>query len=420
MLTCYKKITFPILAVTTLLPLLLNIEAITYNCFNAWDFTIYQQAIYDILTLKEWNPYLTIRSINIFNDHFEPILYSGVLFTALFGQGFHQLLIFEWAFFIGLILSVCYIFRFNFLTSTPYIFCILTTPFLLDSFLYPIHPSTWSCLPLFWLTYFIVKDKTKGILGLVFLTCLFKESFAFALFPLGIFYIVKKEFKTGVTTTLITSVFILHELYLREYFLGPTIKYGHKAFEYFISNPLINFSYPITTNFDVIFKKFYPFIFCFFFFLKKTHNKTSIFFQKIFPILLILLPLFSLHMKFKLIDLHYGAQFAGILIGLMVSLDVFRYISKKQKIIVLSLFVLSSLNIYYSQYVNKLLLSNYDDKCILESDKLKNNRMIRSHISRMPSSAKILASGGVTPYIMIPNNRIMAGLDSRKRCQKDM
>ena len=102
-----KRIIFPILFTTALLPLLLNIKSITYNCYSVNDFSVYQQAIYDILTLKEWNPYLTVRHINIFNDHFDPILYLAVFFTAIFGQGFQQLLIFEWLFFIGIIVSIC-------------------------------------------------------------------------------------------------------------------------------------------------------------------------------------------------------------------------------------------------------------------------------------------------------------------------
>ena len=168
----------------SLLPLLLNIKGITYNCYNAADFSIYQQGIYDILTLKEWNPYLTIRNINLFNDHFDPILYLAVLFTAVFGQGFQQLLIFEWLFLLGFIISICYIYRSDISKSIPYIFCTLTTTLLLAPLLYPIHPDTWSCLPLFWLTYVMLKKKISAVPILVFSTCLFKESFAFAFFPL--------------------------------------------------------------------------------------------------------------------------------------------------------------------------------------------------------------------------------------------
>ncbi len=124
----------------SLLPLLFNIKSMTYNCSHALDFPIYQQGIYDILTLKEWNPYMTIRNLNLFNDHFNPILYLAVLFTAVFGQGFQQLLIFEWLFLLGLIISICYIYRSNISKSIPYIFCTLTTALLLVPLRYPIHP----------------------------------------------------------------------------------------------------------------------------------------------------------------------------------------------------------------------------------------------------------------------------------------
>ena len=396
----HTKIIYTALFITaSLLPLLLNIKSITYNCYNAVDFSIYQQAVYDILTLKEWNPYLTIRNINIFNDHFDPILYLAVLFTAVFGQGFQQLLIFEWLFYLGFIVSVCYIFRYNFSKPIPYIFCILTTTLLLNSFLYPIHPSTWSCLSLFWLTYFIVKNKTASIPVLVFLTCLFKESFAFAFFPLGIFYVLKKKLNTGVPTTVIATFFIFNELYLREYLLGSTINYGDKFLESFFKNPFAFFK-----DVDIIsfVKRFYPFVFCSFFFVKNNRDKT---FQKILPVLLIFIPLLFLQTWYNLIGYQYGAQFAGILIGLMVSLDVFHHLSKRQKILVLSLFALSSLGTY-TRYFNKLFLSNYKDKCIIESNKLQDNKLIRSRISRLSPSETVLASGGIIPFIMMPNKKI--------------
>ena len=406
----------------SLLPLFLNIKSITYNCYNAVDFSIYQQAVYDILTLKEWNPYLTIRNINIFNDHFDPILYLAVLFTAVFGQGFQQLLIFEWLFYLGLIISICYIFISNFSKSIPYIFCILTTTLLLNSFLYPIHPSTWACLPLFWLTYFIVNNKRPAIPIFVLLTCLFKESYAFACFPLGIFYVAKKEFKIGVAIILITSLFIFNEFYLREYLLGQTKNYGDRFLESFLQDPLAFFKQSFL-NLDKLsfLKKFYPFIFCFFFFLKQNINQISDAFQKIFPVLLIFTPLFFLHIQSNQmgVGLHYVSQFAGILIGLIVSLDMLHRISKKQKIFVLALFTLSSLGIY-TRYFKKLLLSNYKGRCLIESDKLKGNREIRSHIAKVPSSTTILASGGIIPFIMMPNKKIYHyGGYSQKRTSYD-
>ncbi len=369
------------------------------------DFSIYQQGIYDILTLKEWNPYLTIRNINLFNDHFVPIFYLTVFFTGVFGQGFQQLLIFEWLFLLGLIISICYIYRSDISKSIPYIFCTLTTTLLLAPLLYPIHPDTWSCLPLFWLTYVILKKKISAVPILVFSTCLFKESFAFAFFPLGIFYIAKKELKTGAMTTLIASLFIFNELYFREYLLGSTIDYGDKFFKSFFNNPFLFFIKILFNLNNIVFlKKFYPFIFCLLFFLKKS-NKASEVFRICLPVLLVFTSLFVLQTYYNLIEHQYGAPFAGILIALMVSFDALHQISKKQKIFVLSLFALSSLGTY-TRYFNRLLLSNYKDKCIIESDKLTDNKVIRSHISRLSSSSTVLATGGIIPFIMMPNKKI--------------
>ncbi len=414
------RIIYSICIITaSLLPLLLNIKGITYNCYNAVDFSIYQQAVYDVLTLKEWNPYLTIRNINFLNDHFVPILYLAVLFTAVFGQGFLQLLIFEWLFFLGLIISILYIHRSNISKSIPYICCALTTNLLLMPLLYPIHPDTWSCLPLFWSTYFIVKNKIRILPALVFLTCLFKESFGFTFFPLGIFYVAKKEFKIGGAITIIASLFIFNELYLREYFFGPIMNYGDQFLKSFFNVSHLVSKVFLNTSIITFLLKLSPFILSFFFFLKNYNNKKLIVLKKVFPVLLIFTPLLLLQMYYNKNGQHYGSQFAGILIGAMVSFNVFHKISKKQKIFVLSLFILSSLEIY-ARYFNKLALSNYKNRCNIESEKIKDNKIIRSHVFQTSPSTTILASGGIIPFIMMSNKKIFHyGGFSQKRASYD-
>jgi hypothetical protein len=44
------------------------------NCHHATDFSIYQEAIYKIAAFGDFNPFLYVRNVNIFNDHFDPII----------------------------------------------------------------------------------------------------------------------------------------------------------------------------------------------------------------------------------------------------------------------------------------------------------------------------------------------------------
>ena len=53
------------------LPIFIGVERF---CFHNYDLGIYAQAIRH-LSWDDWNPWLTGRQINIFNDHFESILW---------------------------------------------------------------------------------------------------------------------------------------------------------------------------------------------------------------------------------------------------------------------------------------------------------------------------------------------------------
>ena len=66
-----------------------------YNCQNVIDFGIYQQAIYDIWTKFELNPYISVRHIKIFNDHFDPIVYLAAVFVGIVGQNPVSVILFE-------------------------------------------------------------------------------------------------------------------------------------------------------------------------------------------------------------------------------------------------------------------------------------------------------------------------------------
>ncbi len=394
-----RKLLLPIiLGLLALWPLLVNIKAISYNCYNAVDFSIYQQAIYDIWTLKDPNPFVSIRNVKIFNDHFDPVLYLAVAFTALFGQGFQQLLVFEWFFFLGLLASIFFIFKRNLKVAFPYLLCTLLTKLLLVSFLYPIHPTTWSSLILFWLTYFIVKNKKLPLAITVPLLCLFKESYAFALFPLGFYYAWKREFRLAGSIAISTLFFMAFELIFREKLLGPVVGYGGHFAEALVKNPISFFKDVMNFNLMPFIKMFYPFILCFFFCPKKLKGQWAVF--------LVFAPLLFLQVYANNITHQYASQFGGILIGLLVSLKALHGLSQKKIIITLVVFYLSSMGTYTKMFRSSFLNEFGGQKCLVTSGKIAQNQMVKNKIASIPRNEVILSTGGIVPFVMLPGKTI--------------
>ena len=393
----------------TLWPLIVNIKAINYNCYSAVDFSIYQQAIYDIWSTKDPNPFVSIRNVKIFNDHFDPILYLAVAFTALFGQGFQQLLIFEWLFFAGLLISIAYLFRSRLSEALPYLFCTVLTKLLLTSFLYPIHPSTWACLPLFWMTYFIVKNKKLPLALTVPLLCLFKESYAFALFPLGLYYAWKREFRLACSIVLSTLAFIIFELCFREKLLGPTVNYGNRILTPFVQDPVLFFKNMLIEFHAVSFiKMFYPFVACFAFYIKnlKGAHKNPLPFDRLFAVFLIFAPLLFLQIWHNKIDHHYGAQLGGVLIGLLVSLKMLSGLSKKTLVIIVGFFTLSCMGTYTKMFQAIFFDKFGKNKCSLTSGKVVQNEKIKNRVATISKNEIILSTGGIVPFILLPGKTI--------------
>ncbi len=392
------------LAFLAIWPLGTNLKAIYYNCYNAIDFSIYQQAIYDIWTLQVPNPFVSIRNVKIFNDHFDPVIYLAVFFTAIFGQGFQQLLVFEWAFFATLLLSIAFLFRDNLKEAIPYLFCTILTKLFLVSFLYPIHPSTWACLPLFWLTYFIVKDKKLAVALAIPVLCLFKESYAFALFPLSFYYVWKRELKVAASIAVITLPFIAFELHFREVFLGPTVNYGGRIFGPLRQNP-VSFLKDMALGFNPLpfLKMFYPFIACLAFSLKGLKERSL---GRLFAVFSVFAPLLLLQIWRNDTHHHYGAQFGGILMGLLVSLKMLHHLSRKKLLFVMALFFLSSMGTYTKMFKGLFLDSFGQNKCSINANKVVQNRRVKEKMAFIPRSEAILATGGIVPFVMLGGKTI--------------
>jgi hypothetical protein len=192
-------------------------KGIHNDCFHATDFSIYQQAIFDINFFDNLNPYLTIRNIKIFNDHFDPIIYLATLSTLIFGKNVSTLITFE---FLWPLLTIFFIYKIpsdSKENNLKFILLFIFSKGIFTALQFPIHPSTWSCFPLFLLLSEVEKKKLiTTFLSVVFLF-IFREVFPFAAIFLALALYFDGKKKNGLLILLISILWIVFVYKLRPY-----------------------------------------------------------------------------------------------------------------------------------------------------------------------------------------------------------
>ncbi|MCK5073524.1 MAG: DUF2079 domain-containing protein, partial [Bacteriovoracaceae bacterium] len=151
------------------LPLVFNIVNLLNNCINIYDFGIYEQAIYEIAGGAGWNPYLTVRNIHIFNEHFDPVIFLAAPWALIFKYNPVCLVVFEWLWFAAIIVMIILISRKknSFYETCFYIMLFCLSRAIISGLAYPIHPTTWAMLPLFLIILYLYGNGFWG----VFLSC---------------------------------------------------------------------------------------------------------------------------------------------------------------------------------------------------------------------------------------------------------
>lgn len=201
-----------------------NLVKSKYGCFNGYDLGIYGQAILKLSLFEDFNPFVSIRGINIFNDHFDPVIFIPAIFISLFGGGIDFLLIFEWLMFLSFLpVLLC-------TTKTSKQFWFLGGLYFLSvgvvgALLYPIHASFWSVPIWALLARSIVKDKLVSVLLLSTFLCFFKEAYPFAILGLSLGYGLLKKYKHCLLSGAVTLAFLIFLFVLRPIIFGPV--YGH-------------------------------------------------------------------------------------------------------------------------------------------------------------------------------------------------
>jgi hypothetical protein len=363
-----------------------NLHKLAQNCVNAVDFSIYQQGAVELADGVGWNPYSSVRGVRIFNDHFDPVLLVAAGFLEVVGSAPSALIIFEWLWWVALLVGIyCSSDKSSrlFLVSLAFL-----SRWLWGAFLFPIHPTTWAALPLFWVTWAAIRRRPKTFLISAGLLCLFKESYAFALIPLTVWVAVAWDRRLGVLTGLVVVLFVGFELFGRAWWLGPTIGYGSNALTSLLADPwqrLLAIPWWETT------KAAAPFILA----AIAARVKT----KSLIPALLLGLPLLAIQLANGRTGFQYGAQFAGVGFGLLAAQTEVLW---RVKWMWASLLIggLTCMGTFTSIV---RLHAGHDSRCRPDHLRTEETARVRGLLSGFPRGTVIAATGGVIPHLVRPS-----------------
>lgn len=214
---------------------------------EAWDFGIYDQAVWKISQLRAQNN--TINGVaNIWGDHFEVPLIILAFFYRIWSSPYVLLIVQAAAIAIGLIpvywlaqervrtplavyaISFGYIFFFGFQSAIAFDFHLIVCS-----------------VPVFaFALYFLIKQEYPKLMVLLLLALLIKENVAIYVAFFGVFMLIfTRARRVGLILTLIAAIyFMIITQYLMPYLLGS--EYFHFKFEQLGDTPIAVAGYMLT------------------------------------------------------------------------------------------------------------------------------------------------------------------------------
>jgi hypothetical protein len=205
-------------------PIVLGRLAVDHD--HAFDLGIYSQAVYR-LSWSDPNPWLTVRQIKIFNDHFEPILCVAAPWAKLIEPALAGVLV-ELLFVLASPLSVIWLWKRGVVGAGAAVVAIaymLHNRGTVSAILFPFHPTTWAILPAAWLGATLLADRRRGVfLSLLVLFCC-KQEFPLVGLMAAVAYAWRREFRFALLLAVFSAAWLLGVVYLRPLLLGPVHDY---------------------------------------------------------------------------------------------------------------------------------------------------------------------------------------------------
>ncbi|GAB4412589.1 MAG: hypothetical protein OHK0056_17820 [Bacteriovoracaceae bacterium] len=386
------------------LPLNHILIGLRYNCFHLIDYGIYQQAIYQIADGVSWNPYVTVRDIFIFNEHFDPVIYLAAPFVRLFNYSYWSLAVFEWLWYVGFCLLALKWAKIQsikeWILAAGFIFFARG---LLSAVLFSGHPSTWAIVPIILLVYFIYKDHTWGIILSALSLNFFKETFPFAVFGLAIPFLLSKDFKRGLPIFIIGCFFVAFELKLRSMWLGKTFAYGNSYLGEIAADP-VGRTLKLFKEFeyDSFFKIFFPYFIPLFYLFRREKYHWDFFKTPLAKVSFFLIPMMLIHFIINRYYFHHASQFSAAIIGMILFSGVLTELVKSKKIFWISLVLILVNGMSMYTRLVKSSVGNKVGRCVIYKEKIPYAEKIREIVDTIAEDKIIYTTGGIGPRIMRP------------------
>jgi hypothetical protein len=201
-------------------------QAWRHFCLNNYDLGIYAQAFSE-LSLANPNPWISVRELRIFNDHFDPVLFLLLPFKGLMQPGLF-LIRFE------AILALATIAPLFWLSAHKkiqlHVATLLATSYLfnrasLGAFLFPAHPGTWAILPLAWTCAFLITERYRAALVAFFFCLLCKEEYPAVGIAFGAGLAWHRRYRAGAGFFVMSAVWALLAFVVRPMLTGSAGQY---------------------------------------------------------------------------------------------------------------------------------------------------------------------------------------------------
>jgi uncharacterized membrane protein len=388
------------------IPLFTNVKRSWDMFLNTVDFSIYQQALYEIAAGNSWNPYLTIRNVNVLNDHFDPAIYLGALWVWLFGESVTGLMIFEWLWFFFGALSLYWINRnetFDYKSALFVMFAYTFSRGALQGVEFPIHPTTWSIVPCIWAVYYLIKGEYKKFIPMFLFLCLFREMYYFALSGVAVYFFLKKEWLKSALSLFGFGVLVVILLKVRPWLVGPTVEYDNGTMQ-------MIFGFQIVAMFKKIFEMTYPwqifapalFLIPLGYFHAEDRKK---YLDQFLRVLFFILPGFCLHILVGRMVHHQSIPFS-IPLYVFLAMQNWNWLFKKKKLFYFSLvFIILCCSSRYTRMVKHLVMGSKVTKIDFDG-KRKSFREVEKVINALPEGLDIIATGSVVPFIVKAGRKV--------------
>ena len=200
---------------------------VTRYCAEHFDFGIYVQAIAGF-SWHDLNPWLSARGVHIFNDHFDPIVLTALLFRSFLSPSWAALVT-EQTFILASLLPIAWLWakgRLGGIEALTLCSLLLFSVGTVDAAAFPVHPTTWTLFPamLLAVAWIGTSDVLLLVALLLFFSCKEEHVFCGPFLALGLLT-QGRAARVAWAALLLSVLWGTFVFLLRPQLLGPTIPY---------------------------------------------------------------------------------------------------------------------------------------------------------------------------------------------------